>query len=167
MHNRCCFGNILYPVTTCSQTSKYCEEHRNISLYKVCSDLQKLNHIVSPRLWSQVKERESKVVYSLVWTERTALRMKKKSTRKRIKDPISSLQEHDRGIKAIVKFNGACKFLFLPQFVTSWEVHPIGALRCPDECLRGSFRCTDVIPQHGSTGRQVPCESVVKPCYPV
>lgn len=37
-------------------------------------------------------------------------RGKKKKERKKETDPISSLREHDRGIKAILKFNGPCRF---------------------------------------------------------
>ncbi len=34
----------------------------------------------------------------------------KGSRKKKESDPISSLREHDRGIKAILKFNGPCRF---------------------------------------------------------
>lgn len=34
----------------------------------------------------------------------------KGSREKKESDPISSLREHDRGIKAILKFNGPCRF---------------------------------------------------------
>lgn len=131
----------------------------------LCSDLRKLNHVVSLSLWCHVRKRAKPRPFIHQSVQSGWLWEWKKRTGKRKNDPISSLQEHDRGIKAILKFNGACKFLFLPQFVTSWEVHPIGALRCLDECLRGSVRRTDTILQHGSAGRHVPCRLIVRPCY--